>query len=77
MFYVPTRLKLRVIDSKLSYFDFLRMIDDGRASKYGQRQEQILPTEDLQTLSPQKIIVRMREAVKASQDELYKVRGEL
>ncbi|KAM5172966.1 EF-hand calcium-binding domain-containing protein 6 [Mantella aurantiaca] len=66
------RLRLRVIDSKLSYFDFLRLIDDGRASKYGQRQEQIMPTEDLKTLSPQKILVRMREAVKASQDKLYK-----
>ncbi|XP_040201756.1 EF-hand calcium-binding domain-containing protein 6 [Rana temporaria] len=66
------RLRLRVIDSKLSYFDFLRMIDDGRASKYGQRQEQIVPTEDLQTLSPQKILVRLKEAVKASQDKLYK-----
>nr|DBA30474.1 TPA: hypothetical protein GDO54_006443 [Pyxicephalus adspersus] len=66
------RLRLRVIDSKLSYFDFLRMIDDGRASKYGQRQEQIVPTEDLQTISPQKILVRLKEAVKASQEKLYK-----
>ncbi|XP_068134278.1 EF-hand calcium-binding domain-containing protein 6 isoform X2 [Hyperolius riggenbachi] len=66
------RLRLRVIDSKLSYFDFLRMIDDGRASKYGQRREQLVPAETPQTLSPQKTLAKLKEVVMASQVKLYK-----
>ncbi|XP_072001463.1 EF-hand calcium-binding domain-containing protein 6 isoform X2 [Engystomops pustulosus] len=66
------RLRLRVLDNKLSYFDFLKMIDDGRASKYGQRQEMIVPTENVQNLNPQKILVKLKESVKNSQEELHK-----
>ncbi|KAM9311492.1 EF-hand calcium-binding domain-containing protein 6 [Gastrophryne carolinensis] len=66
------RLRLRVMDSKLSYFDFLKMIDDGRASKYGQRKEHIVCTENFEALSPQKTLFKLKEAVKASQHELYK-----
>lgn len=66
------RLRLRVLDNKLSYFDFLKMIDDGRASKYGRRQEVIEPTEDAHNLSPQKVLVKLKESVKNSQEELHK-----
>ncbi|XP_056373356.1 EF-hand calcium-binding domain-containing protein 6 [Hyla sarda] len=66
------RLRLRVLDNKLSYFDFLKMIDNGRASKYGQRQEMIVPTENIQNLSPHKMLVKLKESVKNSQEELHK-----
>ncbi|XP_066446468.1 EF-hand calcium-binding domain-containing protein 6 isoform X2 [Eleutherodactylus coqui] len=66
------RLKLRVHDNKLSYFDFLKMIDDGRASKYGQKQEMIAPLENVANLSPQKVLVKLKESIKNSQEELYK-----
>ncbi|XP_063784992.1 EF-hand calcium-binding domain-containing protein 6 isoform X2 [Pseudophryne corroboree] len=67
------RLRLRVHDNKLSYFDFLKIIDDGRASKYGRRREQIVPAENFQPLSSQKLLVKLKEAVLTSQEELYKV----
>ncbi|XP_069619468.1 EF-hand calcium-binding domain-containing protein 6 isoform X1 [Ranitomeya imitator] len=66
------RLRLRVFDNKLSYFDFLKMIDDGRASKYGQRREMIAPTETVQHVSPQKVLVKLKESVKNCQEELHK-----
>ncbi|XP_075066378.1 EF-hand calcium-binding domain-containing protein 6 isoform X2 [Mixophyes fleayi] len=66
------RLRIRVRDNKLSYFDFLKMIDDGRASKYGQRREQIVPAESLQAISSHKAFVQLKEAVKTSHEELYK-----
>ncbi|XP_075712106.1 EF-hand calcium-binding domain-containing protein 6 isoform X2 [Rhinoderma darwinii] len=66
------RLRLKVLDNKLSYFDFLKMIDDGRASKYGQRGEMIVPTENILNLSPQKVLVKLKESVKKSQEELHK-----
>ncbi|XP_044133778.1 EF-hand calcium-binding domain-containing protein 6 [Bufo gargarizans] len=66
------RLRLRILDNKLSYFDFLKMIDDGRASKYGQRQEMIMTTENVQNLIPQKVLVKLKESVKNSQEELHK-----
>uniref|UniRef100_A0A8C5QE90 EF-hand domain-containing protein n=1 Tax=Leptobrachium leishanense TaxID=445787 RepID=A0A8C5QE90_9ANUR len=66
------RLKMRVCGSKLSYFDFLKIVDDGRASKYGRRQEPSeRDEEDFQTLSPQKALTKLKEAVAASYDQLY------
>ncbi|KAM3926185.1 EF-hand calcium-binding domain-containing protein 6 [Leptodactylus fuscus] len=66
------RLGLKVLDNKLSYFDFLKMVDDGRASKYGQRPEMIATTENVQNLSPQKVLEKLKESVKNSQEELHK-----
>ncbi|XP_053575675.1 EF-hand calcium-binding domain-containing protein 6 [Bombina bombina] len=66
------RLRIKVHNSKLSYFDFLRIIDDGRESKYGQRLAQTAPTENCQTLSPQKALVRLQEKVRSSYNELWK-----
>uniref|UniRef100_A0A8C5WH63 EF-hand domain-containing protein n=1 Tax=Leptobrachium leishanense TaxID=445787 RepID=A0A8C5WH63_9ANUR len=66
------KLKMRVCGSKLSYFDFLKIVDDGRASKYGRRQEPSeRDEEDFQTLSPQKALTKLKEAVAASYDQLY------
>ncbi|KAM4037214.1 EF-hand calcium-binding domain-containing protein 6 isoform 1-T2 [Anomaloglossus baeobatrachus] len=66
------RLRLRVFDNKLSYFDFLKMIDDGRASKYGQKREMIAPAETAHHLSPQKALVTLKESVENCQEELRK-----
>ncbi|KAM4675746.1 EF-hand calcium-binding domain-containing protein 6 [Discoglossus pictus] len=66
------RLKIKVYDSKFSYSDFLKIIDDGRASKYGHRQERSAPAGNTQTLSPQKALVKLKEKVKSSYDELWK-----
>ncbi|OCT86063.1 EF-hand calcium-binding domain-containing protein 6 [Xenopus laevis] len=66
------RLRIRVSDNKLSYPDFLRMIDDGRASKYGQRQQHIAPAETPLKLSLHKVLLKLKETVASSYDDLYK-----
>ncbi|RXM34729.1 EF-hand calcium-binding domain-containing protein 6 [Acipenser ruthenus] len=43
------RLGIGTHDSKLAYFDFLRVIDDGRASKYGSTQ---VPTAEVENEKP-------------------------
>ncbi|XP_053318206.1 EF-hand calcium-binding domain-containing protein 6 [Spea bombifrons] len=64
------RLRIRVRDRKFSYFDFLRVVDDGRASKYGQKPSG--PPDRFPDLSPPKALGKLREAIAASYDELYK-----
>ncbi|MEE6477547.1 hypothetical protein FKM82_011546 [Ascaphus truei] len=66
------RLRIKVYDSKISYFDFLKAIDDGRAPTYGQRQEQIVSSENFQTLSPQKALDKLKDMVTSSYDVLCK-----
>ncbi|KAM4748693.1 EF-hand calcium-binding domain-containing protein 6 [Rhinophrynus dorsalis] len=66
------RLRVRVCDDMLSYCDFLKFIDDGRASKYGQRREQSAPAESTQVLSPQRALVKLKDKVKSSYDDLCK-----
>ncbi|XP_031753958.1 EF-hand calcium-binding domain-containing protein 6 [Xenopus tropicalis] len=66
------RLRIKVTDNKLSYPDFLRMIDDGRASKYGQRQRPVSAAETPPKLSLQKVLLKLKEAVVSSHDALYK-----
>jgi len=58
-------------DSKLSYFDFLRAIDDGRASKYQQRQKQAVPPASFAALSLEQTLINI--IVASSYDLLYKV----
>ncbi|XP_075458906.1 EF-hand calcium-binding domain-containing protein 6 isoform X3 [Ascaphus truei] len=66
------RLRIKAYDSKISYFDFLKAVDDGRASTYGQRQEQIVSSENFQTLSPQKALDKLKDMVTSSYDVLCK-----
>ncbi|XP_068807251.1 EF-hand calcium-binding domain-containing protein 6 [Struthio camelus] len=65
-------LGISIHDSKLSYFDFLRAIDDGRASKYQQRQKQAAPPASFAALSLEKTLIKIKEIVASSYDLLYK-----
>ncbi|XP_067150804.1 EF-hand calcium-binding domain-containing protein 6 [Apteryx mantelli] len=65
-------LGISIHDSKLSYFDFLRAIDDGRASKYQQRQKQAAPPASFAALSLEKTLIKIKEMVTSSYDLLYK-----
>ncbi|KAM6290393.1 LOW QUALITY PROTEIN: EF-hand calcium-binding domain-containing protein 6 [Porphyrio hochstetteri] len=65
-------LGISIHDSKLSYFDFLRAIDDGRASKYQQRQKQAAPPASFAALSLQQTLIKRKETVASSYDLLYK-----
>ncbi|XP_062424890.1 EF-hand calcium-binding domain-containing protein 6 [Rhea pennata] len=65
-------LGISIHDSKLSYFDFLRAIDDGRASKYQQRQKQAVPPASFAALSLEKTLIKIKEIVASSYDLLYK-----
>ncbi|XP_030071278.1 EF-hand calcium-binding domain-containing protein 6 [Microcaecilia unicolor] len=67
------RLGIKVHDGKVSYFDFLRVIDDGKASKFGERKEQDTLA---QMLSPEKALIKLKEAVTCSYDLLYKAFSE-
>ncbi|XP_029453350.1 EF-hand calcium-binding domain-containing protein 6 [Rhinatrema bivittatum] len=71
------RLGIKIHDNKLSYFDFLRMIDDGRASQYSESREQSTRTPNFQMLSPEKALIKIKEAVTCSYDLLYKAFSEL
>nr|XP_025042844.1 EF-hand calcium-binding domain-containing protein 6 isoform X2 [Pelodiscus sinensis]XP_025042845.1 EF-hand calcium-binding domain-containing protein 6 isoform X3 [Pelodiscus sinensis] len=66
------RLGISIHDSKLSYFDFLRAIDDGRASKYQQRQKPAAPPASFAMLSLEKTLIKIKEIVTSSYDLLYK-----
>ncbi|MBN3295292.1 EFCB6 protein, partial [Amia calva] len=66
------RLGINTDDSKLSYFDFLRAFDDGRASKYGPRTQPTDPTESCVGLSPEKALFKIKQTVRASYDTLQK-----
>uniref|UniRef100_A0A8C4XWV5 EF-hand domain-containing protein n=1 Tax=Gopherus evgoodei TaxID=1825980 RepID=A0A8C4XWV5_9SAUR len=65
-------LGISIHDSKLSYFDFLRAIDDGRASKYQQRQKHAAPPTSFAMLSLEKTLIKIKEIVTSSYDLLYK-----
>ncbi|XP_054673072.1 LOW QUALITY PROTEIN: EF-hand calcium-binding domain-containing protein 6 [Grus americana] len=65
-------LGISIHDSKLSYFDFLRAIDDGRASKYQQRQKQAAPPASFAALSLEQTLIKIKEIVASSYDLLYK-----
>ncbi|XP_010214118.1 PREDICTED: EF-hand calcium-binding domain-containing protein 6, partial [Tinamus guttatus] len=65
-------LGISIHDSKLSYFDFLRAIEDGRASKYQQRQKQTAPPASFAALSLEKTLIKIKEIVASSYDLLYK-----
>uniref|UniRef100_A0A8C8SZL0 EF-hand domain-containing protein n=1 Tax=Pelusios castaneus TaxID=367368 RepID=A0A8C8SZL0_9SAUR len=65
-------LGISIHDSKLSYFDFLRAIDDGRASKYQQRQKRAAPPASFAMLSLEKTLIKLKEIVTSSYDLLYK-----
>nr|XP_033808962.1 EF-hand calcium-binding domain-containing protein 6 isoform X2 [Geotrypetes seraphini] len=65
------RLGIKVDDGKLPYFDFLRVIDDGKTSKFGERKEDIL-IQNCQMLSPEKALIKLKEAVTCSYDLLCK-----
>uniref|UniRef100_A0A8C3XP16 EF-hand domain-containing protein n=1 Tax=Chelydra serpentina TaxID=8475 RepID=A0A8C3XP16_CHESE len=65
-------LGISIHDSKLSYFDFLRAIDDGRASKYQQRQKHAAPPASFAMLSLEKTLIKIKEIVTSSYDLLYK-----
>ncbi|KAM7022705.1 LOW QUALITY PROTEIN: EF-hand calcium-binding domain-containing protein 6 [Passerculus sandwichensis] len=62
-------LGISIHDSKLSYFDFLRAIEDGRASEYQQKQKQAAPPASFAELSVQQTLIK--ETVTSS-DLLYK-----
>ncbi|KAM6425301.1 LOW QUALITY PROTEIN: EF-hand calcium-binding domain-containing protein 6 [Rhynochetos jubatus] len=63
-------LGISIHDSKLPYFDFLRAIDYGRASKYQQRQKQASPPASF-GLSLEQTLIKMKEIVASSSDLLY------
>lgn len=65
------RLGIRTHDSKLAYFDFLRVIDDGRASKYGSTQ---VPTAEVENEKPihHKALEDIKKKVTTSFDNLQK-----
>ncbi|XP_064369485.1 EF-hand calcium-binding domain-containing protein 6 [Dromaius novaehollandiae] len=65
-------LGISIHNSKLSYFDFLRAIDDGRASKYQRRQKQAVPPASFAALSLEKTLIEIKEIVASSYDLLYK-----
>ncbi|CAH2278349.1 EF-hand calcium-binding domain-containing 6 [Pelobates cultripes] len=65
------RLKMKVCGSKLSYFEFLKVVDDGRASKYDRQQESSARSDNFYTLSPQRALTKLKESVAASYDQLY------
>ncbi|KAM6381899.1 LOW QUALITY PROTEIN: EF-hand calcium-binding domain-containing protein 6 [Alca torda] len=69
---LPNSLGISIHDSKLSYFDFLRAIDDGRASKYQQRQKQAAPPASFAALSLEQTLIKIKEIVASSYDLLYK-----
>ncbi|KAM6144554.1 LOW QUALITY PROTEIN: EF-hand calcium-binding domain-containing protein 6 [Phoenicopterus ruber ruber] len=65
-------LGIGIHDSELSYFDFLRAIDDGRASKYRQGQKQAAPPASFAALSLEQTPIKIKEIVASSYDLLYK-----
>ncbi|KAM6211114.1 LOW QUALITY PROTEIN: EF-hand calcium-binding domain-containing protein 6 [Sarcoramphus papa] len=65
-------LGISIHDSKLSHFDFLRAIDDGRASKYQQRQKQAVPPASFAALSLEQTLIKTKEIVASSYGFLYK-----
>ncbi|KAG8438643.1 hypothetical protein GDO86_004998 [Hymenochirus boettgeri] len=67
-----SRLKFKAGNGKLSYFDFLKIIDDGRASKYGQNRCEAATAETTQKLSLHKVSIKLQEAVNSSYNELHK-----
>ncbi|CAM9951922.1 unnamed protein product [Bubo scandiacus] len=69
---VSQSLGISIHVSKLSYFDFLRAIDDGRASKYQQRQKQAAPPASFAALSLEQTLIKIKEIVASSYDLLYK-----
>ncbi|KAM8974090.1 EF-hand calcium-binding domain-containing protein 6 [Pelodytes ibericus] len=64
------RLQMKACGSKLSYFHFLKMVDDGRASKYGRKPDE--NADRFQTLSPHQAMIKLKDAVASSYDLLYK-----
>ncbi|XP_076184720.1 EF-hand calcium-binding domain-containing protein 6 [Aptenodytes patagonicus] len=65
-------LGISIHDSKLSCFDFLRATDDGRASKYQQRQKQAAPPASFAVLSLEQTLIKIKEIVASSYGSLYK-----
>ncbi|KAL9853931.1 EF-hand calcium-binding domain-containing protein 6 [Geothlypis trichas] len=65
-------LGISIHDSKLSYFDFLRAIEDGRASEYQQKQKQAVPPASFAELSVEQTLIMIKETVTSSWDLLYK-----
>ncbi|PKU40147.1 ef-hand calcium-binding domain-containing protein 6 [Limosa lapponica baueri] len=65
-------LGISIRDSKLSCLDFLRAIDDGRASKYQQRQKQTAPPASFAALSLEQALIKIKEIVASSYDLLHK-----
>ncbi|MBN3284884.1 EFCB6 protein, partial [Polyodon spathula] len=65
------RLGIKTHDSKLAYFDFLRVIDDGRTSKYGSTQ---VPVAEVESEIPiyHKALEDIKKKVTASFDNLQK-----
>ncbi|KAM4901307.1 LOW QUALITY PROTEIN: EF-hand calcium-binding domain-containing protein 6 [Sylvia borin] len=64
-------LGISIHDSRLSYFDFLRAIEDGRASEYQQKQKQAAPPASFAELSLEQTLIKIKEIVTSS-DLLYK-----
>lgn len=59
-------LGISIHDSKLSYFDFLRAIEGGRASEYQQKQKQAAPPASFAVLSLEQILIKIKETVTSS-----------
>uniref|UniRef100_F6TMY0 EF-hand domain-containing protein n=1 Tax=Ciona intestinalis TaxID=7719 RepID=F6TMY0_CIOIN len=67
------RLGLPTTKSKLSYFDFLRSIDDGRASKYGRRDvigRESVTWQSFESLTVEKATIKLKEQVTVNYDSL-------
>ncbi|XP_043944428.1 EF-hand calcium-binding domain-containing protein 6 [Protopterus annectens] len=66
------RLGISVHECKLPYLDFLRAVDDGRASKYGQKTDVDQHLKNGDTLSPERALTKIRETAAASRETLCK-----
>nr|XP_039259918.1 EF-hand calcium-binding domain-containing protein 6-like [Styela clava] len=69
------RLGLPTTKARLSYFDFLKAIDDGRASKYGKRRnnmgkEQLTWHQSFDHMSVEKAMEKLKEKLTTSYDSM-------
>ncbi|KAM4784316.1 LOW QUALITY PROTEIN: EF-hand calcium-binding domain-containing protein 6 [Cyanocitta cristata] len=56
-------LGISIHDSKLSYFDFLRAIEGGRASEYQQKQKQAAPPASFAVLILEQMLIKIKETI--------------
>ncbi|KAJ7398874.1 hypothetical protein BTVI_120383 [Pitangus sulphuratus] len=60
---LPNSLGISIHESKLSYSDFLRAIEDGRASEYQHKQKQSAPPASFAVLSLEQTLAKIKQIV--------------